>query len=393
MATAQTEGERLALAINRASSDAMAASPMVNASGQAIGRVLASEPAMQVASGAVGGGVAEAAGMFGVGATQLMDRISRNPVGTSTLSGMQNQGNQSSFDPVIGQWPTGLPMTQSQYDNTKTTSLNLFNQLANIVAVGERPPINMPVRPVARSRSVGYNPPDMPQRALGNDYPNGVRTDANGRITHDIDGNPLNPGAMVAGRSQMDGAGAFHDRGLDPASIERVGKDAGGAEFLEVARGGLPYKTAGTFKKGVNPETGDPQSEIRILSSQSPGNKDIIAGHEVGHAVDWLAKDVKINGISAELKTVYNELNNLQRNGKPVTPETFGYKGDDVSREYMAEAMRAYMQNPNYFKSVAPKTAERIREQVNRNPMLKNVIQFNGVGGLMIGANKLMDGP
>jgi len=320
----------------------------------------------------------------------LMDRISRNPVGTSTLSGMQSQGDQSSFDPVIGQWPTGLPMTQSQYNDTKTTSLNLFNQLANIVAVGERPPATVPVRPVARSRIPGYNPPDMPQRALGRDYPNGVRTDANGRITHDIDGNPLNPGAMVAGRSQMGGAGAFHDRGLDPASIERVGKDAGGAEFLEVASGGLPYKTAGTFKKGVNPETNDPQSEIRILNSLSPGNKDIVAAHEVGHAVDWLAKELNTKGISAELQTVYNDLNNGQRHGSQVTPRTFDYKGDDVQREYAAEALRAYMQNPNYFKGVAPETAKRIREAVNKNPMLNKVIQFNGMGGLMIGANKLM---
>lgn len=37
------------------------------------------------------------------------------------------------------------------------------------------------------------------------------------------------------------------------------------------------------------------------------------------------------------------------------------------------------MADPNYIKTVAPKTAARIREFVNSNPRLNKVIQFNGV--------------
>ena len=44
------------------------------------------------------------------------------------------------------------------------------------------------------------------------------------------------------------------------------------------------------------------------------------------------------------------------------------FVGDDISREYVAEAIRAYMADPNYIKTVAPKTAARIREFVNSNP-------------------------
>ena len=43
----------------------------------------------------------------------------------------------------------------------------------------------------------------------------------------------------------------------------------------------------------------------------------------------------------------------------------------------MAEAIRAYMTDPNYLKSVAPETAKRIREAVNANPRLNSVIQLN----------------
>jgi hypothetical protein len=43
----------------------------------------------------------------------------------------------------------------------------------------------------------------------------------------------------------------------------------------------------------------------------------------------------------------------------------------------MAEAIRAYMQNPNYMKTVAPNVARRIRAAVNPNPNINTIIQFN----------------
>ena len=46
----------------------------------------------------------------------------------------------------------------------------------------------------------------------------------------------------------------------------------------------------------------------------------------------------------------------------------------------MAEAIRAYMADPNYIKTVAPQTAARIRQYVNSEPRLNHVIQFNSGG-------------
>ena len=47
----------------------------------------------------------------------------------------------------------------------------------------------------------------------------------------------------------------------------------------------------------------------------------------------------------------------------------------------MAEAIRAYLADPNYLKTVAPKTAAAIREAVNSHPILSKIIQFNTMVG------------
>ena len=97
----------------------------------------------------------------------------------------------------------------------------------------------------------------------------------------------------------------------------------------------------------------------------------------------------------AELRRVYNTLNNSSRattgagrygpqtgeaaRGRPYTPEDAGYRGKNVSREYIAEAIRACMADANYLKTVTPKTAATIRKFVNDNPRLNKFIQFNSV--------------
>ena len=48
----------------------------------------------------------------------------------------------------------------------------------------------------------------------------------------------------------------------------------------------------------------------------------------------------------------------------------------------MAEAVRAYMADPNYLKTVAPRTAKAIRAAVNSHPRLRDIIQFNALAAL-----------
>jgi hypothetical protein len=99
-----------------------------------------------------------------------------------------------------------------------------------------------------------------------------------------------------------------------------------------------------------------------------------------------------------ELKGVFNTLNNPARTFRggeavdwieAVTPKDFGYKGEQVAREYWAEAIRAYLSDPNYLKTVAPKVAAAIRAAVNANPRLNKIIQFNSALAPLAGTNVL----
>ena len=99
-----------------------------------------------------------------------------------------------------------------------------------------------------------------------------------------------------------------------------------------------------------------------------------------------------------ELRTVFNDLNNPQlaearaKNpdvnpaevyfGTGAKPEDFGYGGSQVAREYMAEAIRAAMTNPNYMKTVTPKTYETIADFFSAHPLWSKHIQFNSLAGL-----------
>ena len=92
-------------------------------------------------------------------------------------------------------------------------------------------------------------------------------------------------------------------------------------------------------------------SGIRGLS---PAAAEKVIAHEFGHLVDDIAGRVPSAGLNAELRRVYNTLNTGQERTRHLTgPQHMGYRGDDVPKELMAEAIRAYMANPSYLKTVA----------------------------------------
>ena len=96
------------------------------------------------------------------------------------------------------------------------------------------------------------------------------------------------------------------------------------------------------------------------------------------------------------MRDLFNTMNNPNRTpdgleaapGAIVTPETINSSNSAPSRvpglnraeeEYFAEALRAYMTNPNFVKSVAPNFAAAVRAAVNSHPRLRGVIQFNSL--------------
>jgi len=122
-----------------------------------------------------------------------------------------------------------------------------------------------------------------------------------------------------------------------------------------------------------------------------------LAGKIVGYDSVAPMRAISQTGIKNELRAVYNDLNNPLLNQRRVMlgrepdigkssvlrnfgPEQFGYSANAIERELMAEAIRAYMADPNYLKTVAPKTAAAIRAAWNPTARSRDTVQFNSIG-------------
>lgn len=246
-----------------------------------------------------------------------------------------------------------------------------------------------------RSHSGIFDPPawktaTQPRRAFDADYAGGRHFSSGNpvpgqRLTHTMDGVPLKA-EYVVGRQAV-GAGDVPlspERQLDLA--RRLGVDVRAVTAKEIGKDSGQYV--------VKPGTAGSNRSILYRSDLSDPAKQRVIAHEKGHVLDTFdaipRQGVPIAGLKKELAVVYNDLNNPHLHGKhiwktakPVTPETFGYTGAMAEREYMAEAIRAYMRDPNYLKTVAPKTAKAIRDHVNTNPRIASVIQFNSLAPLV----------
>lgn len=225
-----------------------------------------------------------------------------------------------------------------------------------------------------------YDPPVVPLRPFEADYPFGAPSDATGKLTADILGNPLKALYIVGRKRLGEPDAALPMEALDPVTEALLGSPAKVVEEAEIGRGNLG-------ETRFNPSTKQPIS-VKLLNGLHPDDVDRVYAHEVGHVIDQAAGEIETEGLMSELRPLYDVQNNRQstsrytNNGwtdgdELMTPEHFGYGPGDVPREYMAEAFRAYMTDPNSFKTVAPKTAAIIRKYVNADPRLNSVIQFN----------------
>jgi hypothetical protein len=222
-----------------------------------------------------------------------------------------------------------------------------------------------------------YNPPAKPSRPFEADYPQGARADASGRLTHDIEGRPLTAEYVVGRRTLGE-----TDEAVTPTQLDAI---------TEALTGNLPQAVAsrqiggdaGQFTVSFDAQ-GNPLYNVLVDRVLLGASKDRVSAHEAGHAIDYFAgrtRGIPQSGLNAELRQVYNTLNSGRERTRSLTgPQHLGYRGGDVNRELMAEAIRAYMTDPNYIKTVAPNVAARIRERVNAHPELSRIIQFNSLG-------------
>lgn len=212
--------------------------------------------------------------------------------------------------------------------------------------------------------------PDLPQRPFEEDYPNGPF--ANEKIQLRVSSRDHELVAKyVAGRNHVGGA----DLAIAPTDVRVIGeKITGNPIKFEFPK---PGEGAWIGKIEVD-ESGRPvQIYIQSGLSEKEYNEAIL--HEVAHAIDLTAGPISPQGALHEVAPNYSILAGGDTSENVITPHRQGYKDQIAQYEYVAEAIRAYMANPNYFKTVAPIFAAKIQDVVNMHPVLKHIIQFNSL--------------
>jgi hypothetical protein len=251
--------------------------------------------------------------------------------------------------------------------------------LAGLLVLGGALPGAIRKESLASKSARLYNPPTKPPRPFTSDYPHGTSADATGRLTGDIEGRPLFAERIV-GRRTLGGP----DEALSPAGVYAVGEGSVGARYSAV-----PARTLRGDAGRLVISPGRDRASYDILLNQrlSPIQLDRVAAHETSHLIDEIVGRIPTTGLTTELRQVYNTLNTGQEKTRNLMgPGYVGYKCDAASRELIVEAIRAYMADPNYMKTMAPNTAAAIRESINAHPTLSKIIQFNTIAGLASGA-------
>ncbi|TXL80461.1 ImmA/IrrE family metallo-endopeptidase [Vineibacter terrae] len=264
---------------------------------------------------------------------------------------------------------------------------------AGVLARSARAPVQN-----ASKSAITFDPPEMPRRPFEADYPKRANADAAGRLTHDIEGRPLTA-ERVVGRRMVGG----DEVALPQAGLESLAEAVTGQGPASVAPRQIGGD-AGRYYEKWDRVTGDRIRQIFLNDELTPQQAPRTLGHEIGHAIDYrIAGHIPTDGIKLELGRIYNDLNGGRwrlaksaKTGEPVprrywtTPESRGYPAREVDGELMVEAIRAYIADPNYLKTVAPKTAARIRDHVNPHPALSRFIQFNSLATPAIPFGMLM---
>ncbi len=228
---------------------------------------------------------------------------------------------------------------------------------------------------LASRNEAGHLPPAMPQRAFSDDYRRTPAGHPGSQLQTDIDGRPLTA-RYIAGRRTVGGP----DNPLTAEEIDQIAASITSSVNM-VPRSVLPERAVGSYV--------DRNSAINIADDLAPQSAEIALAHETGHALHSWGNGVGLDASKPDkaARRVYHDL----AYGEPAKvksqirdPEYYGYKKSEVPGEITAEVIRAYLQNPNYLKTVSPALAKEVRK-LNDVKGLRDIIQFNSLGGVGLG--------
>jgi hypothetical protein len=240
----------------------------------------------------------------------------------------------------------------------------------------------------SQSLTAGFYPPPRMQRDFAADYPNGAPINDKGQLLLDVDSYPLEGTKRIVGRQTLGGS----DKALRRDAIGPLAKDLTGE---------LPYKVPASRMKGAvgftQQRNGLPEG-IWYAEELSPNDAAAVIVHELGHALHMhtrkkLSELTETSTVQKELRRVYDHLNNPNpdrgRYPKPeieqFKPIDFGYLPHQWPDEYLAEAARAYMMYPGWFKTVAPETAKALRQVVREHQEIRKYIRLNSLAPTTVG--------
>lgn len=225
---------------------------------------------------------------------------------------------------------------------------------------------------VMRSIRRPSDPHSLPQRPFSDDYGSLAQAAGGDRLTRTIEGAEIRA-PVVVGRRVAGGV----DEGVRPEQIGQLIHQLSGAPVEIKPRSQIPGRGAGAMRVAAG-ENG-PVRRVYVADDLAPAAQVSVAAHELGHLTDHLARSIDQAGIRRGLGQVYSDLasDTVGRTRNLSTPQGLGYSHAEAPSEMMAEAIRAYLINPNYLKTAAPEVARRIRESVNTHPAISPFVQFN----------------
>lgn len=169
-----------------------------------------------------------------------------------------------------------------------------------------------------------------------------------------------------------------------PLSLEEARRVIGdlGAELAYVPSSALPRLLRGGRAVGETIANGEPATRQWVNIDKTLSDAEWLHRHEGGHVIDnvTLARRGLGGGLRRSAVTSSAET-------RPMTWMAEGLKSRYLNdpAELTADAIQAYMTNPERLKRVHPAVAKWIRDSVNAHPTVSKTIQFNQIAPYVLG--------